>query len=231
MLQEKTTGRLLRRFSNEKPTLNVVGTNQVGKWTVRMAEWLGKPDPKRFTSHCMRRTAATLLAESGASLPLMKIAGGWASASVAEGYISTSKRTLQVVADGLGIGDRKVGDSIIISSQMIESPPVKKQKPCGDENMGGNNLNNIAQQFTFGSVSNCTFYFGVPAPEAAPTKPIPPVVESVQLPSPHAAHEKEEVALKMLKTKAMKVTSRSKEANRTNLNVQSAPMNLRNRRL
>lgn len=196
MLQLLTEGRLLRRFSNGKPTQNVVGINQVGKWTVAIAEWLGKPEPRKFSSHCLRRTAATLLAESGASLPMMKIAGGWSSSSVAEGYINTSKRTLQIVADGLGIGSREVSKNLAVSvvEDSHDEPQIlhaSKKRRESNENQVPNTVNNIAQQFTFGTVTNCTFYFGIPAPQAID----PPTIAASEISPPSVSKEGQEQKL------------------------------------
>ncbi|KAJ8914344.1 hypothetical protein NQ315_011332 [Exocentrus adspersus] len=46
-----------------------------------------------YTGHCFRRTSASLLADSGASIDVLKRHGGWKSASVAEGIF------------GLGVGN------------------------------------------------------------------------------------------------------------------------------
>ncbi|KAJ8922089.1 hypothetical protein NQ315_004021 [Exocentrus adspersus] len=56
----------------------------------------------------MIKTSASLLADSGASIDVLKRHGGWKSASVAEGYIENSINTKKIVADsifGLGVGN------------------------------------------------------------------------------------------------------------------------------
>ena len=52
-----------------------------------IASYLKLPDAKLYTGHCMRRTSATLLANSGADLTTVKGLGGWKSRNVAGGYI------------------------------------------------------------------------------------------------------------------------------------------------
>jgi len=39
------------------------------------------------------------MANSGMSLPLLKIAGGWKSSTVAEGYVAQSELTKRTIAD------------------------------------------------------------------------------------------------------------------------------------
>ncbi|KAJ8912814.1 hypothetical protein NQ315_014397 [Exocentrus adspersus] len=58
-----------------------------GKIPSIIAKYLGLSDPDKYTGHCMRRTSATLLAEAGASMTMLKRHGGWKSTSVAEGYL------------------------------------------------------------------------------------------------------------------------------------------------
>ena len=48
-------------------------------------------DPKGYTGHCMRRSAATNLADNGVSFVNLKRHGQWKSDSVVEGYIANSE--------------------------------------------------------------------------------------------------------------------------------------------
>ncbi|KAJ8910165.1 hypothetical protein NQ315_005768 [Exocentrus adspersus] len=80
----------------------------LGKIPQKVAEYLNLPNSTLYTGHCFRRTSASLLADSGASIDVLKRHGGWKSASVAEGYIENSINTKKIVADsifGLGVGN------------------------------------------------------------------------------------------------------------------------------
>jgi integrase len=81
------------------PNKQNIGENMIAKVPKEIATYLKKPHPEEYTSHCFRRTAATILAESGASLPELKIAGSWNSSTTAESYISTSLRTKRTISD------------------------------------------------------------------------------------------------------------------------------------
>ncbi|KAJ8912306.1 hypothetical protein NQ315_017339 [Exocentrus adspersus] len=71
----------------------------------KVAEYLNLPNSTLYTGHCFRRTSASLLADSGASIDVWKRHGGWKSASVAEGYIENSINTKKCSIFGLGVGN------------------------------------------------------------------------------------------------------------------------------
>lgn len=64
-----------------------IGKNTFGQLPRKIAEYLRLPDANLYTGHCFRRTSAFLLADSGASIDLLKRHGGWKSSTVAEGYV------------------------------------------------------------------------------------------------------------------------------------------------
>ncbi|KAJ8934860.1 hypothetical protein NQ314_013132 [Rhamnusium bicolor] len=56
-------------------------------------------DATEYTCHCLRRTSATLLVDTGADITCLKChGGGWKSSSVAEGYIQESINNKQDTA-------------------------------------------------------------------------------------------------------------------------------------
>ncbi len=65
-----------------------------------IARWLGKSpeEAKKYTAHCWRRTGATFVAESGASLQQVKLAGGWKSDAIAGTYIDNSERMKRTIS-------------------------------------------------------------------------------------------------------------------------------------
>jgi hypothetical protein len=114
---------VLRKLgTNGKPIMSVVGINKISQYPSIIAQWLGKSDFKLYTSHCFRRTAASLFADSGCSLPLMKIAGNWKSSTVCERYIAESSLTKRKIGEQLGLND----------DQKENSPPQKAPKTSPD---------------------------------------------------------------------------------------------------
>lgn len=68
----------------------------------RIAELLDLPEPEKYTSHCFRRSAATQLAEEGATESEIRIAGNWKSNEAAMGYIQDSDKMKRNVSHMLG---------------------------------------------------------------------------------------------------------------------------------
>jgi hypothetical protein len=74
---------------------------------------VGKTDAeaKLYTGHSFRRTAASLLAESGLSMILLKIAGTWSSDKAAQGYIDTSMGTKRSIAAAFTFDEKEESSS------------------------------------------------------------------------------------------------------------------------
>ena len=56
-----------------------------------MAEFLNLPNPSTYTIHAMRRSAANVMAEAGASNALMKKHFNWKGDSTSNKYIDNTK--------------------------------------------------------------------------------------------------------------------------------------------
>ncbi|XP_073941147.1 uncharacterized protein [Choristoneura fumiferana] len=87
---DMTNNRFFIQYHNGKCTRQVIGKNKLSSIPREIASFLNLPSPEMYTGHCFRRTSATLLADSGADLTLIKRHGGWKSSTVAEGYIEES---------------------------------------------------------------------------------------------------------------------------------------------
>ena len=84
-------GRLIRKLTSKvQESVQVMGKHTIGEFPRKMAEFLKLPNANDFTGHAFRRSAATILANQGAGLVLIKQAGGWRSDSVAQRYIAES---------------------------------------------------------------------------------------------------------------------------------------------
>ncbi|KAK5641530.1 hypothetical protein RI129_010077 [Pyrocoelia pectoralis] len=66
------------------------GYNSISKFPYNIASFLKLPNAETYTGHAFRRTAATLLVNSGADILQLKRLGGWKSSAVAEGYVDVS---------------------------------------------------------------------------------------------------------------------------------------------
>lgn len=82
--------RLFLRYHNGRCSRQVIGKNKFSELPREVATFLALPNAKEFTGHALRRSSATWLADSGASLVDMKRFAGWKSDSVAQGYIAES---------------------------------------------------------------------------------------------------------------------------------------------
>lgn len=89
---------------------------------------------------------------------MMKIAGGWSSSTVAEAYISRSKRTILQVADGIGLNKVQgytVPETVTVGDS--NEPPTKKQKH------NETTIYNIGVQNTYHIETMAgNFYIGLP---------------------------------------------------------------------
>ena len=79
------TERFFIRFHKGKCHRQVIGRNKIGQIPKTIAEYLELTHPHRYTGHCLRRTSATFLSDSGANTTMLKQLGGWKSAGIAEG--------------------------------------------------------------------------------------------------------------------------------------------------
>jgi hypothetical protein len=79
--------RLFLKYAKGKCFNQNVGINKIGEIPSLIAKCLKKENPKEYTGHCFRRSSATLLANAGGDITLIKRHGGWKSSNVAEGYI------------------------------------------------------------------------------------------------------------------------------------------------
>ena len=90
------------------------------------------------------RMGASYLAEGGASLTMIKAAGGWKSSTACEGYIEDSLLSKRKVADTLNIdprGTKKLSSETFVSRGKENVPPPRYNPGSG-------------------SYSNCTFFLG-----------------------------------------------------------------------
>ena len=88
-----------------------VGINSFGKFPMEIAKFLKLPNPSLYTVHCFRRSSATILSNSGATLTEVKRLGGWKSSSVAESYIEECIESKIRIAKKITVG--KADENIV----------------------------------------------------------------------------------------------------------------------
>jgi integrase len=94
---EKASDRLFLAWRNGMCICSPMGKNTIGGYPSRVATFLCLECPSNYSGHALRRTSATWLAHSGVDIINLKRFGGWASDSVAQGYVAASfnnKRSL-----------------------------------------------------------------------------------------------------------------------------------------
>jgi hypothetical protein len=111
-VQKAPGSRLFRKMQNGKVTNQVIGVNTIAKVGSDIARYLGysADEAKHYTSHCFRRTGAGMLAESGATILMLK-PGGWKSSTAAEGYVENSLNMKRKVAN-------------LFARELIEAPII-----------------------------------------------------------------------------------------------------------
>ncbi|KAJ8913759.1 hypothetical protein NQ315_002439 [Exocentrus adspersus] len=147
---ETTHSRFFVRYEKSQCTVQAIG-----KIPQKVAEYLNLPNSTLYTGHCFRRTSASLLADSGASIDVLKRHGGWKSASIAEGYIENSINTKKIVADsifGLGVGN---------STQSASAHQVSGSAVSASSASSTSSKNNIVQNTIHGAnrllnIVNCS---------------------------------------------------------------------------
>lgn len=122
-------------YNNGKCTCNPVGINTFGQIPRNIAKYLELPNAELYTGHSFRRTSATILADSGADIRMLKRHGDWKSDAVAEGYVADSLENKKKIARRLGSSDGTC--SISTSESTVKSS---------------------TSGLTITGNSNCTFY-------------------------------------------------------------------------
>ena len=90
--------RFFVKYQNGKCHRVVMGIHKISSVPKEVATFLKLLNPHEYTGHCLRRTSATILVDSGADITALKRHGGWKSGSVAEGYVEESLKNKKDMA-------------------------------------------------------------------------------------------------------------------------------------
>lgn len=130
---DQFTDRFFIQYLNGKCHRQVMGKNKIGSVPSTIASFLQLENSSRYTGHCFRRTAATLLSNSGANMAMLKQLGGWRSDSVASGYIANSMKTKTLIYQGITHENKTANDASLVQ------PSTSNQNPC-PSNVSNNNV-------------------------------------------------------------------------------------------
>ena len=117
----------------------MIGKNTLGKIPATIATYLNLSNPLLYTGHCICRSSATMLANTGADMTTNKRFGGWKSTSVAEGYIETSTENRLKIAKQMLIG-REDGASTRVSALTS----VSNSNNFGEQSVSITNVTNTS---------------------------------------------------------------------------------------
>lgn len=144
-----TNRRLFLKYSNGTCHNQVVGMNSIAKVPKDIAQYLGLPEPCKYTGHCFRRTSATLLVNGGGNITQLKKHGGWKSTNVAEGYI-----------------DECLAQKIATSEKILGPAPTINKSPIFVEARNSENIpihlpSETSSEIIIKNCENCTFNFNI----------------------------------------------------------------------
>lgn len=122
------TNRFFINYHKGKCLRQVIGKNKISSIPKEIATYLNLPNSNLYSGHCFRRTSATLLADSGADLTVIKRHGGWKSSKVAEGYIEESVENKTKIS-------HRVTEMINLHSTDSPQPSTSKDYPVQSKNI------------------------------------------------------------------------------------------------
>jgi hypothetical protein len=164
--------RLFIKYQDGVCHRQVVGIDKISSVPQEVAKYLNLENVNEYSGHCLRRTSATLLVDSGGDMTSLKRHGGWKSDSVAEGYIEQSLKHKEDVARYIFRLDESSTSTSTSGMITHEEPTNGNEVKVSSNNQIAATLTNIVNNSTktdtsdgkslihfSQSCSNCTFYF------------------------------------------------------------------------
>lgn len=153
------TRRLFLGYRNGKCIAQPAGMHIIGGVPKKVAEFLALEHPEDYTGHCLRRSGASMVAEScGNLLPVKKI-GGWKSSATAEGYLEQSTK-----------GKLEVAKMVLTTDSHVDSSDLRSMSTSDSDGKDHAPVNSLQLQLQKGNVagltitgnSNCTITLQLP---------------------------------------------------------------------
>lgn len=116
-----TTRRFFLGYREGKCVSQPAGMHTIGGVPKRVATFLGLDHPENYTGHCLRRSGASMVAESCGNILPVKQIGGWKSSKVAEQYVEQSiKGKVEVAKMVLSVNSNdSSADGLLSSSHIV----------------------------------------------------------------------------------------------------------------
>lgn len=161
--------RFFVKYQNGTCHRSVVGIHKLGSVAGEVAKYLNLPNANAYTGHCLRRTSATLLVDSGGDITALKRHGGWRSNTVAEGYIEESIKNKEEIARKILRPDEPSTSNHAINVSSATNDDVNKkeiaQEKCPQDSSTSAAFTDIVDKAglinVYKNCSNCTFNINV----------------------------------------------------------------------
>ncbi|CAB0036791.1 unnamed protein product [Trichogramma brassicae] len=154
--------RIGKRRTARRCTRQPMGRHKIGQIPSLIAEILNLPNPNLYTGHCFRRTAATLLSESGATVQAIKQCGRWRSDIICQGYIENSEYNKELIFNGIVQNTKKanqVNPMMSVSSSCNPAVPSTSRdqtsnlNPIDDSNANLNEIDGLYMDLNWSDFS------------------------------------------------------------------------------
>lgn len=159
-----TSDRFFIVYQKGKCHRQVIGKHKISETPNTIALFLNLPEPERYTGHSFRRSAATILSNSGANLVAVKSLGGWKSDSVAQGYIDNSvKMKRKIFNDITGIVEPNAATGSVNGTSKVGF-----DKPCCSTDQAAcstSNASSIKNESTRSSIAPKKMFVQQPCTE------------------------------------------------------------------
>jgi integrase len=100
--KDQRKGRFFRYFNDkDEPTNKQIGKNTIASYPQEIASFLNLNNPSSYTGHSLRKTGATLLADSGVDVINIQRAGGWSSPNIASKYVQQSSSIKNTISSAI----------------------------------------------------------------------------------------------------------------------------------
>jgi hypothetical protein len=149
--------RFFINYKKGRCTVQPVGINTFGGLPSKIAIFLELPSAKEYTGHCFRRTSASLLANAGADISVIKRHGAWKSSNVAEGYVDDSLENKKKICKLLVGGQDQ--ENTQIEKKMKFNETVTASSSSGASNVHISDELRVTSGICFSNLTNCNFYF------------------------------------------------------------------------
>lgn len=128
-MMNSATGKIFISGLNKKNTYQNIGLGSIRNVPKNVATILNLPDPEKYKGHSLRRTAATLAANTGMSVEQIKMLTDHLSDKVVHGYVSNSEDGRSKIAASLSAGTNNLNNTISSNFPMVAPNEQQRSAP------------------------------------------------------------------------------------------------------